>query len=821
MQTERHRQIAYDSHPMRPRFITIHGHFYQPPRENPWLEAVETQDTAFPYHDWNERITAECYEANATARILDEHDRIRRIVNNYSTISFNFGATLLSWLAASARDTYNAILEADRVSRDRFGGHGAALAQAYNHIILPLATDRDKKTQVRWGARDFERRFGRKAEGMWLPETAVDLASLEALADEGIAFTILEPHQAARWRAVGETAWHEANGRLDPTLPYVCNLPSGRSMAIFFYDGPISRAVAFEQLLARGENLAHRLAGAFSEARKHPQLVNIATDGETYGHHHSFGEMALAYALRYIEEHKLAKLTNYAEHLASHPPAHEVEIVERTAWSCSHGIERWRSDCGCNTGAGPGWNQQWRAPLRSALDWLRDEVAEIFETEGRRLLRDPWAARDEYIDVILDRTDDTVGLFFSHHALPHVKEATRILELMEMQRNAMLMYTSCGWFFSDISGIETVQVLHYAGRVIQLAERIAGRPLEPQFLERIAGARSNLPERGTARQIYEREVVPARLDLARVAGHYAVASLFDYFDDHAKVYCYEVTQRDFEVHKTGRARLAIAAVDVRSLITHESASFELAVLHLGETEITGGVRAARTLTDFDAVRRQLVAAMEPGGIPTVIRLLDQHFGETPVSIRSLFRDEQRRILQSLLLASLQEAESTFRQLHERYDPLMRFHTKLGIPVPKVLQTAAEFDLNLQIRHLLEAETPALAEIESRLREARDEGVTFDEMTRLAFKNAIERAAERFRDRPDDLDRLEIYETLIGVVREADIDVDLRRVQNSYYGMRATVRPAIAASAGSGHAAQRWLALFDALGEKLSISIDAS
>ncbi|HEX6161423.1 MAG TPA: DUF3536 domain-containing protein [Thermoanaerobaculia bacterium] len=811
---------------MHPRFITIHGHFYQPPRENPWLDAVETQDSAFPYHDWNERITAECYEANATARILDERDHIRRIVNNYATISFNFGPTLLSWLAGTAPDTYNAILEADRVSRERFSGHGAALAQAYNHIILPLATDRDKKTQVRWGARDFERRFGRRPEGMWLPETAVDLASLEALADEGILFTILEPHQAARWRPVGESewgesGWNDANGHLDPTVPYVCNLPSGRSMAIFFYDGPISRAVAFEQLLARGEHLAHRLAGAFSDAREHPQLVNIATDGETYGHHHPFGEMALAYALRYIEEHGLAKLTNYAEHLATHPPAHEVEIVERTAWSCSHGIERWRSDCGCNTGAGPGWNQQWRGPLRQALDWLRDQVAQIFEREGARLLRDPWAARDEYIEVVLDRTDDTVGLFFSHHALPHVKEETRILDLMEMQRNAMLMYTSCGWFFNDISGIETVQVLHYAARVIQLAERISGQPLEPQFMDRIAAARSNLPDRGNARQIYEREVIPARLDLARVAGHYAVASLFDYFDDRARVYCYEISQRHFEVHKAGRARMAIAEVEVRSLITHETAVFELAVLHLGETEITGGVRAVRAVSDFDRVRLQLVEAMEPGGIPAVIRLLDQHFGEVPVSIRSLFRDEQRRILHGLLLASLEEAESAFRQLHERYDPLMRFHTKLGIPVPKVLQTAAEFDLNLQIRHLLDAETPALAEIESRLREARDEGVTLDEMTRLSFKSAIERAAERFRDRPDDLDRLEICETLVGIVRDAVIAVDLRRVQNSYYVMRATVRPAIAASAGSGHAAQRWLGLFDALGEKLSISIDAA
>jgi alpha-amylase/alpha-mannosidase (GH57 family) len=348
--------------------ITIHGHFYQPPRENPWLEAVETQDSAFPWHDWDARITAECYEPNATARVLDAHERILRIVNNYAAISFNFGATLLSWLESCAPDTYAAILEADRISRDRYSGHGCALAQAYNHIILPLASDRDKTTQVRWGVCDFEHRFGRKPEGMWLPETAVDVASLEALAAAGIAFTILEPHQAAGCRPLGSDEWQPVQNAIDPTMPYLCRLPSGRALTIFFYDGPISRAVAFERLLARGENLAHRLAGAFSDARTHSQLVNIATDGETYGHHHRFGEMALAYALQVIEEQQLARLTNYGEHLEAHPPTHEVEIVESTSWSCAHGVERWRSDCGCNTGASAGWNQQWRAPLRDALN---------------------------------------------------------------------------------------------------------------------------------------------------------------------------------------------------------------------------------------------------------------------------------------------------------------------------------------------------------------------------------------------------------------------------------------------------------------------
>jgi alpha-amylase/alpha-mannosidase (GH57 family) len=398
---------------MRIRFICIHGHFYQPPRENPWLEAVETQDTAHPYHDWNERITAECYAPNASSRILDARDRIIKIVNNYASISFNFGPTLLSWLEQREPETYAAILDADRLSRERYGGHGSAIAQVYNHMILPLANERDKRTQVRWGIRDFERRFGRKPEGMWLPETAVDVASLEALAAEGIAFTILEPRQAKRWRHSSSKEWVDADGAIDPTIPYRCPLPSGRSINIFFYDGPIARAVAFENLLARGENLAHRLLSAFSESRGHPQLVNIATDGETYGHHHPNGDMALAYALDYLNEHKLVRTANYGQFQAENPPVHEVEIAPKTSWSCGHNLGRWERDCGCSTGGGTGWNQQWRAPLRKALDWLRDECISIFETNAAPLLRDPWAARDAYVDVVLDRTDDNVQKFVS------------------------------------------------------------------------------------------------------------------------------------------------------------------------------------------------------------------------------------------------------------------------------------------------------------------------------------------------------------------------------------------------------------------------
>ena len=799
------------------RYICIHGHFYQPPRENPWLEAIETQDSAQPYHDWNERITVECYAPNASSRILDENDRIRYIINNYALMSFNFGPTLLSWMESHAPDTYISVIEADRMSRESFSGHGSAMAQTYNHIILPLANARDQQTQVRWGIRDFEARFGRKPEGMWLAETAVDIASLEALAAEGIVFTVLEPHQARETRLIGTEEWQETNGGLDPTRVYRCPLPSGRSIDLFFYDGPISRGVAFENLLARGENLAHRLVGAFYDAREHPQLVNIATDGETYGHHHRFGEMALSYALRYIEDQSMAGITNYSEFRERHPAEYEAAIVENTAWSCSHGVERWRSDCGCSTGAASGWNQRWRAPLRDALDWLRDECVAIFEGLGHAHLADPWAARDDYIDVILDRSDASLERFLSRHAT--TDQVTTILELLEMQRNAMLMYTSCGWFFSDVSGIETVQVLAYACRVIQLVEKLTGRSLEPEFLERLSPAQSNIPERGTARAIYERQVLPMRVDLRRVAAHYAVASLFDTFEDEAEVYCYRIKRDDFEVDRAGRARLAIARITVQSLITREAAQFEFAVLHLGETELTGGVRPAGERSEYDRIKRELLAAMEPGGIPAAIRLIDDFFAETPLSIRSLFRDEQRRILNILCTTTLVEAESAFRQLHERYDPLMRFHARLGVPLPKVLQTAAEFDVNLQLRRLLDRDPIDIDDIESRLREAQEERVTLDEMTLLALKRAIERTSTKFRQRPDDLGRLESFDAIMTVVNQAGLYINLRQPQNDYYRMRLAIRRGNGAPIPPADD-ERWTPLFEELGKKLSISPQA-
>lgn len=487
------------------RFICIHAHFYQPPRENPWLGEVEAQESAHPYHDWNERITAECYSPNTASPILDARGEVERTVNNYSKISFNFGPTLLSWMETRHPEVYDAIIRADEETRRSFSGHGSAIAQVYNHMIMPLADRRDKQTQVRWGIADFESRFGRHPEGMWLPETAVDLESLETLAEASIKFTLLGPHQAARMRLIGEEEWSDVEGgRIDTRRPYLCRLPSGRRISIFFYDRAISHAVAFGGLLHNGEGFARRLEEGFAD-EEGAQLVNIATDGETYGHHHRYGNMALAYCLDYIGSSKPAKMTNYGEFLENSPPRFEVQIVENTSWSCPHGVERWRSNCGCSSTQLAESSQPWRQPLREALDWLRDELATLYETEASKYLLDPWKARDDYISVLLDRREGVANRFIAGHLKTACLEdrAGSVLDLLEMQRNAMLMFTSCGWFWDEVSRIETVQILRYAARAMQLARAATGANLEPQFVRMIEAAPSNDPRLLNGGRVYQ------------------------------------------------------------------------------------------------------------------------------------------------------------------------------------------------------------------------------------------------------------------------------------------------------------------------------
>jgi alpha-amylase/alpha-mannosidase (GH57 family) len=804
-----------------PQYVCVHGHFYQPPRENPWLEAIELQDSAYPHHDWNERITAECYAPNADARILDGAGRIVRIVNNYARISFNYGPTLLAWLEQHAPGTYTRVLEADRESAARFGGYGSALAQAYNHVIQPLANTRDQYTQVRWGIEDFRHRFGRDPDGMWLPETAVDTPSLEVLAACGIRFTILAPHQAAAVRPLGTTAWQDVTGgKVDPRQPYLCQLPSGRTIVLFFYDGPASRAVAFEGLLKSGDRFAHRLLELFRPGDE-PQLAHIATDGESYGHHHRHGDMALAYALRLIEEEHDAHLTNYTQFLALHPPTFEVQIIENSSWSCAHGIERWRSDCGCHTGGSAGWHQRWRAPLRAALDWLRDTVALDYERYAAELLSEPWAARDDYIAVVLDRSERNVDGFLARNATRSFthEDQVRALELLELQRHAMLMYTSCGWFFNEVSGIETVQVLQYAARVVQLGERLFDRPLEAQFLELLEAAESNLPEFGNARIIYERQVRPTRVDLMSVAAHHAVSSLFDGSNGSQRIFAYAVQLEHHEQQKSGDATLAVGRARITSEITRQCDVVTYALLHFGSHSFSGGIRRYLGEQEYDALAGQMIRSFGSGDLTGVIRLLAE-FPEYSFSIKSLFADRQREILYKLLQASVRQAERAYRGLYRENAGLIRFLIDMQLPLPRAFSMAAEFVINRELRRIFESETPDLQRARTLVTEANELKVTLDEEgLSYVIERTLERLAAAFRHRPHELDALEQLVDVAAFARSLPFSVDLGQTQNHFYGTVHDAFSEIRSRAEAGdRRAQRALPLFRTLGEQLSVAV---
>ncbi|MHC1725028.1 MAG: DUF3536 domain-containing protein [Syntrophobacteraceae bacterium] len=808
---------------MMDRFICIHGHFYQPPRESPWLETIEIQDSAFPYHDWNERIAAECYAANAVSRIWDTEGRIAKLVNNYADISFDFGPTVLLWMQKFATEAYEAILEADRQSVEKFSGHGNALAQAYNHMILPLANSRDKNTQIIWGIKDFEYRFGRKPEGLWLPEAAVDLESLDLMALHGISFAVLAPRQANRVRPIASNEWQEVSGgRIDPGIAYRASLPSGRVMNLFFYDGPISQALAFEGLLNNGEAFANRLLGAFPDNHSTPRLVHIATDGESYGHHHRGGDMTLAHALHYIETNGSAQVTNYGRFLNEHPPTHEVEIFENSSWSCVHGIERWRSDCGCNSGGNPGWNQGWRAPLRAALDWLRDAVNPAFEQMAGQFLADPWAARDDYIDIIVDRSPERIGAFMHRHATRPLNSGDEItvLQLMELQRHAMLMYTSCGWFFDELSGIETVQVIQYAGRVLQLADQLLNDSFELGFLEHLERARSNIPEHGDGRAVYEKWVRPAMLDMKDVGAHYALSSLFQDIGERSSIYAYSATREDYRSFQVGRSRLVIGRATVTSEVTHVSSSLCFGVLHLGDHSIACGTGEYQGAQRYEALAKDISAAFATADFPKTILLLGKYFGTSTYSLTSLFADERRKVLNIIMEPTLREAEAAYSSIYEHHAPLIRFLTGSGTPRPPVLSAAADLCLNAKLRRVLQGEGLDPDVVKPLLEEARLAGATLD-ATALGLLLAanIEHLAEDLFRQPEDLSLIEKLNKAAKLVRALPFEVNLWKTQNTCYKILHAHCPIFREKAALGDQnAQEWLRHYSILAENFLLRV---
>ena len=806
------------------KFLCIHGHFYQPPRENPWLESIEIQDSAYPYHDWNERITEECYATNTASRNLDSEGRITGIISNYARISFNFGPTLLSWMEKYSPDTYQAILAADRQSISWRSGHGAALAQVYNHIIMPLANLRDKRTQVLWGIRDFEKRFQRFPEGMWLAETAGDTETLEVLAEEGIRFTILAPHQAGRERKIGSGKWQDVTGsRIDPSQAYLCRLPSGRSISIFFYDGPISQAVAFDKLLSSGEKFAARLMSGFSGHRKHSQLVHIATDGETYGHHHRFGEMALGHALNHIESNSLARLTNYGEFLELHPAIHEVQIVENSSWSCMHGVERWRSDCGCNSGGNGGYNQQWRGPLRDAMDWLSEQLAAGYEVAAAGYLKEPWEVRNEYIDVLLDRSVENVAAFQLKHSLrPLNKEATvTVLSLLEMQRHALLMHTSCGWFFDELSGLETVQIIQYAGRAMQLAESYCIQGIEATFLERLALAGSNIPEHGNGAEIYAKFVKPVMIDLIKVGAHYAVSFVFEEYEEETGLFSFRAFREDSQILQAGQMKLAVGKTFIRSSITRKADRISFCTLYFGGHALNCGVRSFLGEEAYLTMKQEVVSAFNEGDFAAIIRLIDTHFSMHTYSLKDLFRDEQRHILQHIIAGTLQEFEEKYLTLYENSKILMGFLRETGVPVPQRFMTTAETALNLRLQKMFTAgpiEMDSLSEVVSEIT-GWDVGV---DAVALEFiiRRRLEGAMALLLEEPDNDQLLSEVLQLVEAVALLPLKVNLWQTQNMYWTMLQSRASELRSGIGVANEPICWSEAVRNLGQLLFFNVPA-
>lgn len=771
-------------------FLTIHGHFYQPPRENPWLEAIELQDSALPFHDWNERINKECYNPNSISKIVDNRNRILDVVNNYEHMSFNFGPTLLSWMEHFAPLTYERIIKADIESVSEHSGHGNAMAQVYNHIIMPLANENDKQTQIKWGIRDFEYRFGRKPEGMWLAETAVDDETLKFLEENGIKFTVLSPYQALKFRQEGDKDWQDVSwGNIDPARSYRYYIKSapGKFIDLFFYDGAISRSVAFDELLKDGNKFIKRLKEGISDCRDYPQLINIATDGESYGHHTKFGDMALSYVLKIRAKDEGFKITNYAEYLDKYRSNCEVDIKQASSWSCFHGVGRWKEDCGCSTGGHPGWNQKWRKPLRDALDYLRDELIVVFENEGQKYFGNVWNVRNKYINVILDRNEMNVKKFQQENFKPDLTDDDKVhaMELLEIQRQAMLMYTSCGWFFSEISGIETVQIMKYAARAMQLASRFTSKNLEEKFLEILSQAKSNIPEFGTGKDIFERFVKPSIITVKQIATLWALSSLYQDFEDEENVYCYTITRKAYKKVQKNSSTFIVGHIEIQSKITLQKSNVMFALMQYAGGDFHCTIKEYSDDAEFNRIKNDLIKIYTMNTLTEIIRALDEYFGKEYFTLKDIFIEERRKILQILLKGKLEKFSQTYQEMYDEGKGSIYHLQGLGLSIPDEFKISAEYALSHKFNDIVVhsggfVEDDLIQQATDINFEAKKIDIKLDKSpSNLVFSKKIlqniNRLVHSFEIQQADV-VLEIFDN----VRKLELNVDIAEAQNIYF-----------------------------------------
>jgi len=807
--------------------ICIHGHFYQPPRENPWLETIELQETAHPYHNWNEKISAECYSQNSFSRILNSEKKIFKIINNYSYISFNIGPTLINWLEKKDRETYKAIIEADKISKERFSGHGSAIAQAYNHMIMPLANRKDKITQVKWGIADFIYHFERYPEGMWLPETAVDVETLEILAENNIKFTILAPHQAYAIKPLVEERWHVLKSHeVDTTRPYLCRLPSGNSIHIFLYNGAISHAVGFGTLLNDGKAFAERLAQAGGFDEKKPSLVNIATDGETFGHHHRFGDMALAFAINHINEHHISRLTIYGEFLEKYPVEYEIQINENTSWSCPHGVKRWHTNCGCNIGQQPGWRQEWRQPLRETFNWLRDEINLVIEKNAAHEMKDFTRARDEYIQVMYGRSDWIMESFMSSHlARPPAENQNQeherklfYLQVLEMQRLLMLMYTSCGWFFDDIGNIESIQVLRYAIKALDFFEKLYKTNLRDVFNEKISKAVSNVPEKKNALNIIEREILPGRADALRAGIHFAISLFYSGSLDKAEKFHYIIKSDYSEKIIVKNLVILFGRFIIKDSITLETTVFRFIAQERSEYDVQVYINPEMKDDEFNRIITQLKLFISENEYETLKSYILANFRK-PYSINYLFKDEQARISQAKLSQVIQELNSARTNIFFHHLKTITYMTRKSLNIPPQILSLMSNVFSNKILELFTEDDIDIQKLEKYLFRAEKLSVSL-------YINEIEFAASRkiyslmyeILNTQNNTGILKTLYEVLEVLRMSYMELDIWRVQNLYFKISESLLPSYRQKAQAGdEQAAEWVELFTKIGNSLKIA----
>ncbi len=815
-------------------YLTIHGHFYQPPRENPWLEYVEQQDSASPAHDWNIRVTAECYTPNSVSKIVDYKNRILDIVNNYAYMSFNFGPTLLSYLEKYAPYTYERIIKADIESCSRYSGHGNAIAQVYNHIIMPLANKQDKYTQVIWGIKDFKSRFGRMPEGMWLAETAADDDTLDVLIDMGIKFTILSPYQASKVRKIGEEEWKDVSwGNIDPACAYkyVSKKDPDKFLYIFFYDGSISKSVAFDELLKDGNKFISRLKEGISSDRDYNQIVNIATDGESYGHHTKFGDMALSYVLKIRAENEGFELTTYGKYLADEPVEKEVLIKPVSSWSCMHGVGRWCEDCGCSTGGNYGWNQKWRKPLREALNYLRDRFAEIYEENMAQYTKKCWDIRNNYINVILDRSEANVDKFFTDNFKKQLENQDKIaiLKLLELQRQSLLMFTSCGWFFTEISGIETVQIMKYAARGIQLAQEFTSDDIETKFLDILAEGQSNIKEYGNGRDVYNRFVRPSIVSIKQLAALWAISSLYTEYEKVTKLYCYKITCHAYKKLSKGKNSFIIGRIEVQSLITREKYDFAVTVLQYSEVDFHCAMKEFTNAADFNNLSKDLCEVYTNSTFTEVIRKLDEVFGHDYYTLKDVLVEDRRKILNTLLQTKRQRFADNYKMTYIDNKASMLSFIELGLDVPEGFKLAARYTLSNDFNAVFRDPEVDLRNEKTMIRAKSilDEAKTFELKLDKAFSEKFfsEKILKRMNKfiKVFDSHTLDNLMSLFTYIEELELNADLSEAQNIYFSRIYSIFPEViektVESTQDNKKARKILVDLLELGSKLNINTE--